>query len=80
MAPSPDGKTLALLDSPELHAEADLKLVDVDTGRQCVLPVPPACSFLSPHFTLEGRLLVPGSSVDALRLWEVSLPQRDVKP
>jgi WD40 repeat protein len=80
MAPSPDGKTLALLDSPELHAEADLKLVDLDTGRQRVLRVPPACSFLSTHFTTEGKLLVTGTSVDALQLWEVSLPKRDGKP
>src|SRR5262249_38493270 len=80
MASSPDGKTLALLDWPELYAEADLKLVDVDTGRQRVLRVPPACSFLSAHFTTEGKLLVTGTSVDALRLWEVSLPMRDGKP
>jgi hypothetical protein len=26
------------------------------------------------------RLLVIGASVDTLRLWEVSLPKRDVKP
>jgi WD40 repeat protein len=80
MAPSPDGKTLALLDSPELHAEQDLKLVDVDTGRQRVLRVSPGYSFLSLGFTPEGKLLVTGASVDTLRLWEVSLPKRDVKP
>jgi WD40 repeat protein len=80
MAPNPDGKTLALLDSPELHAEADVKLVDVDTGRQRVLRAPPGCSFLSVRFTPEGKLLVTGASVDTLRLWEVSLPKRDVKP
>jgi WD40 repeat protein len=80
IAPSPDGKTLGLLDSPELHAEADLKLVDVDTGRQRVLPVPSGCSFLSLHFTPEGKLLVTGTSVDALRLWEVALPKRGEKP
>jgi len=77
---SPDGKTLALLDSPELLAESDLKLVDVDTGRQRVLRVPPGCSFLSLRFTTEGKLLVVGTSVDALRLWEVSLPKREAKP
>lgn len=80
MAPSPDGKTLALLDSPELYAECDLKLVDVDTGRQRVLQAPPGCSFLSLRFTPEGKLLVVGTSVDALRLWEVSLPKREAKP
>jgi WD40 repeat protein len=46
MAPSPDSKTLALLDLPELHAESGLKLVDVDTGRQRVVQAPPGCSFL----------------------------------
>jgi WD40 repeat protein len=80
MALSPDGKTLALLDSPELRAEADLKVVDVETGRQRVLRVPPGCSFLSPDFTPEGKLLVTGTSADALRQWEVSLPKRDGKP
>jgi WD40 repeat protein len=79
MAPSPDGKTLALLDSAELHAECDLKLVDVDTGRQRVLRALPRCSFLSLRFTREGRLLVIGTSADTLRLWEVSLPKRDGK-
>jgi len=76
LALSPDSKTLALLDSPELYAETDLKLVDLDTGRQRVLRVPPACSFLSPHFTAEGKLLVTGTSGDTLRLWEVSLPKQ----
>jgi len=80
MAPSSDGKTLALLDSPELYAEADLKLVDVDTGRQRVLRAPPGCSFLSLRFTTEGKLLVTGTSVDTLRLWEVALPKRVGKP
>jgi WD40 repeat protein len=80
MAASLDSKTLALLDSPELHAEADVKLVDVDTGRERVLRVPPQCSFLSLHFTPEGKLMVTGTSVDALRLWEVSLPKRDRRP
>jgi WD40 repeat protein len=80
MALSPDGKTLALLDSPELHAEADLKVVDVETGRQRVLAVPPRCSFLSPHFTTDGKLLVTGASEKTLRLWEVSLPKREAKP
>ena len=80
IAPSPDGKTLALLDSPELHAECDLKLVDMDTGRQRILRAPPGYSFLSLRFTTEGKLLVAGASVETLRLWEVSLPKKDVKP
>jgi hypothetical protein len=79
MAPSPDGKTLALLDSPELHAEFDLKLVDVATGRQRTLRAPPGCSFLSLRYTPTGKLLVTGTSGDAVRLWEVSHPKRDVK-
>jgi WD40 repeat protein len=79
MAPSPDGKTLALLDAPALREESDLKLVDVDTGRRRVLRVPPGCSFLSLRFTAEGKLLVSGTSADSLRVWEVTLPKRDVK-
>jgi WD40 repeat protein len=74
MALSPHGETLALLDSPELDAEADLKLVDVDTGGQRVLGAPPGYSFLSLRYTTEGKLLVTGASVDTLRLWEVSRP------
>jgi WD40 repeat protein len=80
IAPSPDGKTLALLDSPALDEEQDLKLVDVDTGRQRVLQAPSGYKFLSLRFTTEGRLLVTGASVDTLGLWEVSLPKREVKP
>ncbi len=80
MAVSPDGKTLALLDWPELREETDLKLVDVATGRQRVLSVPPGYSFLAPRFTTEGKLLVTGASADGLRLWEVSLPKKDGKP
>jgi WD40 repeat protein len=80
MAVSPDGKTLALLDFAEPDVGTDLKVVDVDTGRQRLLSPPPACSFLSPHFTTAGKLLVAGTSGDDLRLWEVSLPKRDLKP
>ena len=80
MAPSPDGKTLALLDSAEEYAEADLKVVDVVTGRQRVVRALPACSFLSLRFTTEGKLLVVGLSAETLRVWEVSLPKRGVKP
>jgi WD40 repeat protein len=80
MALTPDGKTLALVDSLELYAEADLKLVDVDTGRQRVIPVPPGCSFLSLHVTPENKLLITGTSDNAVRLWEVSLSKGDMKP
>lgn len=80
MAPSPDGKTLALLDSPEFHAESELKLVDLDSGRQRILRVPPGWSFRSLRFTTAGKLLVVGTSTDAVRLWEVTLPKKDVKP
>lgn|GEM_PF-6774909 len=80
IAPSLDGKTLALLDRPDLYAEFDLKLVDVDTGRQRVVAAPPTCSFLSTHFTSQGKLLVTGTSVDTLWLWEVALPKRGMKP
>ena len=80
IAASPDGKTLAVLDSPEVDEESAMKLVDVDTGRQRILRALPRCSFLSLRFTAEGKLLVIGTSGDALRLWEVSLPKPDAKP
>lgn len=80
MALSPDGKTLALLDTPELQAGFDLKLVDINTGGQRVVQVPPGYTFLSLRFTTDGKLLVTGTSEDTLLLWEVSLSKRDVKP
>jgi WD40 repeat protein len=70
---SPDGKTLALLDSEDLYAEADLKLVDVATGRQHLLHQEPGWSFVSLGFTAAGRLWVAGTSPDGVRLWDVSL-------
>src|SRR5262249_54953498 len=72
---SPGGAVLALLDVPEPHTEADLKLVDVGTGRQRVIHHATGSSFLSPAFTTDGKLLVTGRSVDAVRLWEVSLQE-----
>jgi WD40 repeat protein len=80
IAHSPDGKTLALLDSVELHARADLKLVEMETERQRIFPPQPGCSYLSVRFTPEGKLLVIGASANTLRLWEVSLPKKEVKP
>jgi WD40 repeat protein len=71
---SPDGKTLALLDSPELRANAELKLVDVATGRQYIIRPVPACPFRSLAFTAAGKLLVTGTADEALTLWEVSMP------
>ncbi len=49
-------------------------------GKQHVIQVPAGYSFLSAHFTTEGKLLVTGVSADTLRLWEVSLPKKDAKP
>ena len=80
MALSADGKTLALLDSPELDVESELKLVDVDTGRQQVLPARPGYSFHSLRFTTQGKLMVVGARADTVRLWEVSLAKKDMKP
>jgi WD40 repeat protein len=80
MALSPDGKTLAVLDSPELDVEFDLKLVDIDTGRQQVVRAQPGYSFRSLRFTTQGKLLVVGTSTNAVRLWEVSLPKRGRVP
>ena len=69
---SPDGKTVALLDSGELRAQADLKLLDVGTGRQRVIHPEPEYEFLSVTFNAEGRLLLIGTSDKSMRLWEVS--------
>jgi WD40 repeat protein len=76
---SPDGKTIALLDSPEWHAEADLKLLDVATGRQRVITVPSRTSFLSLQFTADGKLYVVGDSSDGLTVWEVPSPPTKAK-
>ena len=69
---SPDGKLLALLDSKELHAEADLKLVDLATGRQDLIHSEPGWSFISVGFTTAGRLWVAGASPQAVKLWDAS--------
>jgi WD40 repeat protein len=71
----PDGKALALLDQADLNAAAQLKLVDVATGKQRAVTVPPGCTFRSLGFTDGGRLFVTGTSGEALKLWEVSLPE-----
>ena len=72
---SPDGKVVALFDVSRLYVETDLKVIDVATGRQQVLHAEPGYSFLSLAFTTSGKLLVTGRSADAVRLWEVSLPE-----
>jgi WD40 repeat protein len=72
---SPDGKTLALLDSPESGIEANVKLMDVATGRQRVISVPPLSFFLSLQFTTTGKLYASGISNKFLKLWEV-LPSK----
>jgi WD40 repeat protein len=71
---SPDGKTLALLDFPDLHTEPDLKLVDVATGRHKTIPSPLSYLFTSLAFTADGRLFVTGTPDEkTLKLWQVSL-------
>jgi WD40 repeat protein len=71
---SPDGTTLALLAQNGLDPKAQLKVVDVATGRQSVLAAPPGCSFLWLGFTAADKLVVTGISAEALKLWEVSPP------
>jgi WD40 repeat protein len=72
---SPDGKFLALLDTPEWHADPDLKLLDVASGQQQIIPNPPGYAFLSLSFRADGRLFAIGTPDDKiLKLWEVSLP------
>jgi WD40 repeat protein len=72
---SPDGKTIGLLDSPEWHADPNLKLLEVATGQERVITAPPRTSFRSLQFTTDGKLFVVGDSSDGLRLWEVKLPR-----
>ncbi len=77
---SPDSKTLALLDFPELHAVPDLKLLEVATGRQRIIRNPPAHAFTSLAFTTDGRLFVTGTPDDKIvKLWEVSLLNKEGK-
>jgi WD40 repeat protein len=71
---SPDGKTLALLEHNGFDPDLDLKVVDVATGRQRVIPPVPGCSFVWLGFTAAGKLMVTGVSAEVLTLWEVSLP------
>jgi WD40 repeat protein len=80
MALSSDGKTLALLDSPALHEDFDLKLVDVATSRQRAVHAPLGYTFLSLRFTAQGKLLLLGARVETLRLWEVSSGRKKGKP
>jgi WD40 repeat protein len=78
---SPNGKTLALLDSPELAADPDLKIVDVRTGRQHVISSVPAHAFTSLAFTMDGRLFLMGTPDDKIvKLWEVSLSNAEDRP
>jgi WD40 repeat protein len=73
LALSPDGKMLALLDSPELYVDPEVKLVEVATGRQRILRSVPGHAFTSLSFTLDGRLFVTGTPDDRTqKLWEVS--------
>jgi WD40 repeat protein len=80
IAMSPDGKTVALLDSAELRAESKLNLVNVETGKRHVLPSQPGYTFHSLHFTPKGKPLVTGIANDSVRVWEASLPTKDAKP
>jgi WD40 repeat protein len=73
---SPDGRILALLDSPVVGADPVLKLADAATGRQQTIPSVPGHSFTSLAFTTDGRLFVIGTTDDkTVKLWEVLLPK-----
>jgi WD40 repeat protein len=69
---SPDGSTLALLEKPDLYAEPDLTLLVVDSGKRQVIRAVPGYTFRFLMFTTKGELRVIGTSVDAIRLWQVS--------
>jgi WD40 repeat protein len=79
VALSPDGKTLALLDSPAIDFEAYVKLVDIPTSRQRALSAAPRTSYFSLQFTDDGKLFVIGKSSDSLKLWEVLSPRLEAK-
>jgi WD40 repeat protein len=69
---SPDGKTLAVLDSPELRVIPDIKIIDVATGRQTIIRKLPSHAFTSLSFTRDGRLFVVGNSDETtVHLWQV---------
>jgi WD40 repeat protein len=70
-----DGRTLALLDEPELGGDADLKLLDLATGRERVFRHSPDYPFVpSLCFAPDGRLLVLGTAAKGAKLWEVAAP------
>jgi WD40 repeat protein len=71
---SPDGKILALLDRSDLYAEFELKVVDIASGRRRVMPPVPLFRYVSLLFTRGGKLLVIGTTEEALKLWEAPLP------
>jgi WD40 repeat protein len=74
---SPDGKRLALLESPDLYTDPHLKLLEMASGQQRTISSPPACVFNVVTFTADGRLFVIGAVDDKiLKLWEVLLPEK----
>jgi WD40 repeat protein len=78
LALSPDGRTLALLDQPDLYepySYCDLKLLDLTTGRERVIGHDPAYPFVpSLCFAPGGKLLVVGAAKKAAKVWEVAAP------
>jgi WD40 repeat protein len=75
LALSRDGRTLALLDEPELGGDAELKLLDLATGRERVFRHDPDYLFVpSLCFAPDGRLLVLGAAAKGAKLWEVPAP------
>jgi WD40 repeat protein len=74
---SPDGKTIALLDSPELHVIPDIKIMDVASGRQTIIRKQPGYSFQSLTFTRDGQLFVVGNSNETtVHLWQVFVDKK----
>jgi WD40 repeat protein len=72
---SPDGKTIALLDSAEFRVIPDIKLIDVASGRQTLIRRLPTHAFMNLEFTRDGRLFVVGNSEEkTITLWQVELP------
>jgi len=69
----PDGKQLAMLDWKELNGNAELRLIDLPTGRGQTLHRAKRLDCYLLGFTNAGRLrFATADKEQTVRLWEVS--------
>ena len=73
LAPSPDGKTLALLDLEQPNGDIKLRVFDFPSGRERVTRKGKGHSFQSVTYR-RNRLFVLGKEDRTAKLWEVVLP------